>query len=89
MLWGRHVMLAASRVTGFDAVVDCWGGRVVMGESELTETTRLRRSITRLIFRVQCSVCSVNDDQSPSPEQVASKRRHLKEHGKVVRVPHV
>ncbi len=27
---GRHAYLAACRVQGFDAVIDCWGGRVVM-----------------------------------------------------------
>ena len=27
---GRHALLAASRVTGFDAVADLWGGGVVM-----------------------------------------------------------
>ena len=27
---GRHAYLAACRVQGFDAVVDCWGGHVVM-----------------------------------------------------------
>ena len=34
---GRHTVLAASRSTEFDAAVDCWGGRVVMPENELTE----------------------------------------------------
>ena len=33
---GRHAFLAACRVKGFDAVVDCWGGRVVMSKEELT-----------------------------------------------------
>src|SRR5512136_3054562 len=33
---GRHAVLAACRVDGFDAAVDCWGGRVVMGPEELT-----------------------------------------------------
>ena len=30
---GRQTVLVASRVTGFDAAVDCWGGRVVMGQA--------------------------------------------------------
>ena len=33
---GRHAYLAACRITGFDAVVDCWGGRVVMAKEDLT-----------------------------------------------------
>jgi carboxymethylenebutenolidase len=33
---GRQTVLAASRVKGFDAAIDCWGGRVVMAQNELT-----------------------------------------------------
>ena len=33
---GRHAYLAACRTPIYDAVVDCWGGRVVMSENELT-----------------------------------------------------
>src|SRR5262245_60925989 len=33
---GRHAVLAASRLRGFDAAIDCWGGRVVMAPSDLT-----------------------------------------------------
>ena len=34
---GRLSFLVACRVEGFDAAVDCWGGRVVMSKDELTE----------------------------------------------------
>jgi carboxymethylenebutenolidase len=33
---GRHAYLAACRVPGFAAAVDCWGGRVVLSPEELT-----------------------------------------------------
>ena len=33
---GRHAYLAACKVAGFSAAVDCWGGRVVMSKDELT-----------------------------------------------------
>ncbi len=33
---GRHAYLAACRTDAFNAVVDCWGGRVVMRDAELT-----------------------------------------------------
>ena len=33
---GRHALLAASQVPGFDAVADLWGGGVVMTEAELS-----------------------------------------------------
>ena len=32
---GRHAYLAACRTPSFDAVVDCWGGRVVMTPDQL------------------------------------------------------
>ena len=32
---GRHSFLAACRLKGFDAAVECWGGRVVMSKEEL------------------------------------------------------
>ena len=33
---GRHAYLAACRAPVFEAVVDCWGGRVVMTEADLS-----------------------------------------------------
>src|ERR1700691_3853924 len=33
---GRHALLAASRLTGFDAVADLWGGGVIAAREELT-----------------------------------------------------
>ncbi len=32
---GRHAYLAACLLPGIDALVDCWGGGVVMGEADL------------------------------------------------------
>ncbi|MEZ4591375.1 MAG: dienelactone hydrolase family protein [Chloroflexota bacterium] len=43
---GRHAYLAACRVPGFTAVVDCWGGRVVMEEKDLSPNFPLPRWIT-------------------------------------------
>ena len=34
---GRHAYIAACRVPGLDAAVDCWGGRVIMSPDGLTE----------------------------------------------------
>ncbi|RIK44227.1 MAG: carboxymethylenebutenolidase, partial [Chloroflexi bacterium] len=33
---GRHAYLTVCRVQGFDAAIDCWGGRVVMSQQDLT-----------------------------------------------------
>ena len=79
---GRHVLLAASRVKGFDAVVDCWGGRVVMAESELTPQTPT--APIDYTVDLSCPVLGLfgEDDSSPSPEQVALHEEVLKRHGK-------
>ena len=79
---GRHVLLAASREPGFDAVVDCWGGRVVMSESELSENSPV--APIDYTADLSCPVLGLfgNDDQSPSPEQVTVHEETLKKHGK-------
>ena len=42
---GRHAYLAACTVPGFDAVVDCWGGDVIVDDPKLlNESARWRRS---------------------------------------------
>ena len=39
---GRHALLAASRVPGFDAVADLWGGGVIAAQEELSRPARSR-----------------------------------------------
>ena len=80
---GRHAMLAASLVPdGFDAVVDCWGGGVVMAESDLTA----KRPVAPIDYtaRLQAPVLGLfgDQDRSPTPEQVAIHEAELKKHGK-------
>ena len=79
---GRLVLLTASRVQGFDAVVDCWGGRVVMAESELTPQTPT--APIDYTADLSCPVLGLfgEDDSSPSPEQVALHEEALKRNGK-------
>jgi carboxymethylenebutenolidase len=79
---GRHAYLAACRIPGFSAVVDCWGGRVVMSEAELTP----RQPVAPIDFTAQLS-CPLlglfgEEDRSPTPEQVAIHEQALKRHGK-------
>ena len=79
---GRLVLLTASRVQGFDTVVDCWGGRVVMAESELTPQTPT--APIDYTADLSCPVLGLfgEDDSSPSPEQVALHEEALKRNGK-------
>ena len=75
-------MLAASRVEGFDAVVDCWGGRVVMAESELNDNFPV--APVDYTADLSCPVLGLfgEEDTSPSPEQVEIHEAALKKHGK-------
>ena len=79
---GRHTVLVASRSTEFDAAVDCWGGRVVMPEDELTE----KLPVAPIDYTADLAAPLLGlfgaDDQSPSPEQVEQHEQALQEHGK-------
>lgn len=79
---GRHAYLAACRVPVFDAVIDCWGGRVVMREEDLTPA----QPVAPLSYTKDLSVPLLGlfgaDDQSPTPEQVAIHEAELKKYGK-------
>jgi carboxymethylenebutenolidase len=80
---GRHAYLAACRVKGFDAVIDCWGGRVVMAQEELTPNQPVAPiEYTR---DLSCPLLGLfgDEDRSPTPEQVAQHEQELKQHGKV------
>jgi carboxymethylenebutenolidase len=79
---GRHSVLAASRVPGFDAVVDLWGGGVVMAPDQLTPA----RPVAPIDYTSDLGAPLLglfgNDDQSPTPEQVDIHEEALKQHGK-------
>jgi carboxymethylenebutenolidase len=79
---GRHAFLAACRVKGFDAAVDCWGGRVAMSKEELTT----KQPVAPLDYTkdLSCPLLGLfgEEDKSPSPEQVTQHERELKKHGK-------
>src|SRR5438874_2835611 len=67
---GRHSVLAASLVPGFAAVVDLWGGGVVMAPDQLTPA----RPVAPIDYTSKLDVPLLglfgNDDQSPTAEQV-------------------
>ena len=79
---GRHAYLAACRAIGFDAVVDCWGGGVVMPAESLNPM----RPVAPIDYTkdLPCPILGLfgEEDKSPTPEQVAEHEAALKEHGK-------
>jgi carboxymethylenebutenolidase len=79
---GRQAFLAGCRLDGFDAVVDCWGGGVVMKPEDLTE----KRPVSPLDYTadLNCPLLGIfgNDDHSPTAEQVNVHEAELKKLGK-------
>lgn len=82
---GRHAYLAACRLKGLDAVVDCWGGRVVMAPGDLTP----RQPVAPVDYTadLNCPLLGLfgEEDKGPTPEQVAIHEAALKQHGKPYR----
>jgi len=79
---GRHAFLAACRAPGFNAVVECWGGRVVMSPDQLTANWPV--SPSDYTVDLSCPILGLfgEEDRSPTPEQVAQHEAALKQHGK-------
>ena len=80
---GRHAYLAACRASGFDAVVDCWGGRVVMEEKDLSP----KNPVSPLDYTPElgCPILGIfgNNDSNPSPEQVNRHEAELQKYHKI------
>ncbi|MFZ1395898.1 MAG: dienelactone hydrolase family protein [Candidatus Promineifilaceae bacterium] len=79
---GRHAYLAACRVPGFTAVVDCWGGRVVMEEKDLSPNFPVAPLDYTKDLNIPLLGIFGADDHSPTPAQVAIHEAELKKHGK-------
>ena len=79
---GRHAYLAVCRVPGFDAIVDCWGGRVVMAPDQLNH----KFPVSPLDYTqdLSCPILGIfgNEDKNPTPEQVDQHEAELKKHRK-------
>ena len=79
---GRHAFLAGCRVSGLSAVVDCWGGRVIMKDEELSPGQPV--SPIDLTEQLCCPLLGIfgNDDRSPPPDQVDIHEQALKKYSK-------
>jgi carboxymethylenebutenolidase len=79
---GRNTFLTVCQSSGFDAAVECWGGRVVMAEADLNP----KNPVAPIDYTkdLSCPLLGLfgNDDASPSPEQVNQHEEELKKHGK-------
>jgi carboxymethylenebutenolidase len=79
---GRQAFLVACRSDGFDAAVECWGGRVVMAEADLND----KYPVAPIDYTedLSCPLLGLfgEEDRNPTPEQVALHEAELKKHGK-------
>jgi carboxymethylenebutenolidase len=79
---GRHAVLVASRVQGFGAVADLWGGGVIASPERLSP----KRPVAPIELTASLNAPLIglfgNEDRSPSPEQVNQHEEVLKQNGK-------
>ncbi|PZC50418.1 MAG: carboxymethylenebutenolidase [Chloroflexi bacterium] len=79
---GRHAFLVACRSNGFDAAIECWGGRVVMSKDELSAG----QPVAPIDYTadLSCALLGIfgEDDSSPPPAQVDQHESELKNHNK-------
>ena len=80
---GRHAFLAACTVPGIDAVVDCWGGNVVVDNLKDLNAKRPVAPID-LAGKLSCPLLGLfgNDDTNPTADQVNRTEAVLKKLGK-------
>jgi len=80
---GRHAFLFACHTKSIDAVVELWGGRVVMTREELSpKQPAAPIDFTRNLSCPLLGLFGREDRAAPSPEQVALHDAELKKQGK-------
>ena len=79
---GRLAFLYACHTKSIDAVVELWGGRVVMKKEELNP--KQPTAPIEFTKNLSCPILGLfgNEDAAPTPEQVNQHEAALKKHGK-------
>lgn len=78
---GRQTYLAAGLMDSIAAAVDCWGGRVIAADEELTELQPVAPIDYTPGIKIPLLGIFGEDDSSPSPEQVDATEAELQKHG--------
>jgi carboxymethylenebutenolidase len=79
---GRHSFLAACKIDGLSAAVDCWGGGVIMAKEDLSPARPVAPIDLTPALKVPLMGIFGNDDRSPAADQVNQHEAELKKHGK-------
>jgi len=79
---GRHALLVGSSLPGINAVVDLWGGNVVVPPERLTEKQPV--AVVDLTPNLTAPLLGIfgNEDTGPSPDQVNQHEAVLQQYGK-------
>ncbi len=79
---GRHAFLYACHTKSIDALVELWGGRVVMSQEELTANQP--KAPIEFTANLSCPMLGLfgREDRAPTPEQVDKHEAELKKHAK-------
>jgi carboxymethylenebutenolidase len=80
---GRHAYLCACRLPEIDAVIDCWGGNVIVDDKSLLNAKRPVAPID-LTEQLRAPLLGIfgNDDENPNADQVNRTEAVLKKLGK-------
>jgi carboxymethylenebutenolidase len=80
---GRHAYLCACSLPGVDAIVDCWGGNVVVSDPKALDARKPVAPID-LTEKLTAPLLGLfgNDDQNPNREAVNKTEEVLKKLGK-------
>lgn len=80
---GRHAFLVSCKASEFDALVDCWGGNVIVDDPKLLNA---KRPVAPIEFaaNINCPILGLfgNDDENPTADQVNRTEAALKKLGK-------
>ncbi len=79
---GRQAYMVACKLSGIDAAVDCWGGRVIATPEELRP--HQPESVIDMTPSMACPLLGIfgNEDSSPDPDQVNRTESVLQSLGK-------
>ena len=80
---GRHTYLVGCRLQGIDALVDCWGGNVIVDDPKALNAKRPVAPID-LTDKMTAPLLGLfgNDDENPTADQVNRTEAVLKKLGK-------
>jgi carboxymethylenebutenolidase len=81
---GRQTYLAACRIRGIDAAIDCWGGNVAPDAANWKPSPNQPAAPVELTGQIECPIMGLfgNEDPNPDPAQVDRTEAALKRAGK-------